>query len=381
MKSNHSISFYTRIKQGIKNILFVSIPTFIFILLIIEIILHFLPISDHPTFAFEPEFKIRKFDPSWKSEGNHSIGKFCKHPSTWNVNNQGWINKKDYLALKNKHRIAVIGDSYVQAMQVNSNEAFHQILETELDSFDVYSFGISGAPLSQYYHMAKYAQKHFQPDIYIFNLIHNDFDESLSSLNGDKREFWTLTAQNDSTFTWRAPIDRTQNSSLKSFIKRSAIFRYLNYNINIRAIIVHQRTVNAMKKNGELDTMLPFEDNINVSQLIREQKKISESIQFIFQEIAQTFKGKKIIVLMDGQREFIYKNKLAESNTTLLNQMVKEASLLENFDYIDLSPLFEQDYKENKTSFNFEEDYHWNEYGHHFVAQILKKHLTQVEIK
>ena len=45
--------------------------------------------------------------------------------------------------------------------------------------FDVYGFGKSGAPLSQYLQMTRYVIKHFDPEIIVINVIRNDFDESL----------------------------------------------------------------------------------------------------------------------------------------------------------------------------------------------------------
>ena len=46
-----------------------------------------------------------------------------------------------------------------------------------------------------------------------------------------------------------------------------------------------------------------------------------------------------------------------------------------NFEAIDLTPLFESDYKLHQQRFNFETDGHWNEYGHQLVGDTLAKYL------
>ena len=44
---------------------------------------------------------------------------------------------------------------------------------------------------------------------------------------------------------------------------------------------------------------------------------------------------------------------------------------LELTETLDLTELFEQDYRENKIPLNFHNDGHWNEYAHRLVAKML----------
>ena len=109
-------------------------------------------------------------------QGVYTIGKWGKNKAKWQINNFGWLNSNNYNKIKKQSRIALIGDSYVEALQVNQKETFYECLNEQLrNSQEVYSMGVSGAPLSQYLQMAKYAQYHFQPDMFIINLVHNDF--------------------------------------------------------------------------------------------------------------------------------------------------------------------------------------------------------------
>ena len=79
-------------------------------------------------------------------------------------------------------RVAVIGDSYVHGSFVNVEEGFPEVIERQLAPAgvraEVLRFGMDGAPLSQYLHMLRREVRHYQPDVVLVQLIHNDFDES-----------------------------------------------------------------------------------------------------------------------------------------------------------------------------------------------------------
>ena len=57
---------------------------------------------------------------------------------------------------------------------------FYNILEENIDNkFKVYSFGFSGAPLSQYLKWAEFSVDKFNVSHLVINVVANDFDESL----------------------------------------------------------------------------------------------------------------------------------------------------------------------------------------------------------
>lgn len=67
-------------------------------------------------------------------------------------------------------------------MDVDKNYPF--VLREKLQNdYEVYAFGISGVPLSEYFHISRYVNKYFDPDILIINLFYNDVDESIYVLN------------------------------------------------------------------------------------------------------------------------------------------------------------------------------------------------------
>ena len=117
------------------------------------------------------------------------VGPLGRNAARWKINNHGWNSDIDYDYVSkdtNLHRIAVIGDSYVEALNVNPDENFIAYLRSLSNSDEVYSFGIGGSPFSQYLHFARYADMMYDPDLFIILLTKNDFDESLVEL-GDFR--------------------------------------------------------------------------------------------------------------------------------------------------------------------------------------------------
>ena len=101
------------------------------------------------------------------------------------INGQGWNSGiGDYLIERRvgTARIALVGDSYVEALQVAGTDSVAEALGRTLTQAgrptEVYGFGISGAPLSQYVHMVEREAVRFRPDWIVVVVIHNDFDES-----------------------------------------------------------------------------------------------------------------------------------------------------------------------------------------------------------
>ncbi|MDR3163163.1 MAG: hypothetical protein LBT81_04820 [Helicobacteraceae bacterium] len=153
-------------------------------LVMLEIFLRFFPVGESLFFQ-----SVNEENPVFRAEpdrsGWYSKNWNFKHAARWRSNNDGFINDRDYKTpiereTESTGLIAVIGDSYVEALIVPPRESFFERLEKEMEGRQlVYSFGFSGAPLSQYLIWARYAQETYKNDYLIVLVIGNDFDESL----------------------------------------------------------------------------------------------------------------------------------------------------------------------------------------------------------
>ena len=94
----------------------------------------------------------------------------------------GWNSEIDYdLGKRDKPLVAIIGDSTTQALDVDVEDSVASRLRKLADGrYDVYSFAKGGGALSQFLHLSRYINENFDPDIWVFNVEANNFDQSLS---------------------------------------------------------------------------------------------------------------------------------------------------------------------------------------------------------
>ncbi len=96
------------------------------------------------------------------------------------VNNAGFVNDRDYAPEAPGALIAVVGDSFVEALMVPFAQTLSgQLADAVADTGRVYSFAASGAPLSQYLVWIDHARRVYRPQGFVVVVVGNDFDESL----------------------------------------------------------------------------------------------------------------------------------------------------------------------------------------------------------
>jgi hypothetical protein len=107
------------------------------------------------------------------------------------INGQGWNSGiGDYSVARRPGvpRIAIVGDSFVEAFQVRYDRSVGERLAANLGRdggpVEVYRFGISGAPLSQYLQIIEHEVVRYRPDWIVVVIIHNDFGESYKFQSG-----------------------------------------------------------------------------------------------------------------------------------------------------------------------------------------------------
>lgn len=104
--------------QNIKNFLVITVPTMLVLIFLLELFFRFvIPACTPPQNFFGENDLIFKFAPN-QTGGIYSVGWAARHRAQWRINNHGWNSPIDYDTTKTRPRIAVIGDSYVEAMQV-----------------------------------------------------------------------------------------------------------------------------------------------------------------------------------------------------------------------------------------------------------------------
>jgi hypothetical protein len=317
--------------------------------------------SEWPLGHFNEEDKMFVFD-NQKESGTMTIGRFAEIRTRWRINNMGWNYPIDYFLVEDKELIAVIGDSFVEALQVDVDKNFSYLLREKVyPGREVYAFGRSGAPISHYLHISRYVNKHFNPDILIFSLVHNDFDESIVDLYPDKAHFLQFSIDND--LVSEKILEPIHASSFRRIFYNSALIRYLWDNIRVDAVDM-QSFRNTY-----------FEENIRPDIITENSDLIYKAADYVVGTISNENSDRRIIFVFDAPRQAIYEGLLDQSRVLWLHDMMEEMCKKYNVEYIDLTEEMKNDFEEHNRKFNSETDGHWNEYGHEFVAEVLSKYL------
>ncbi|MBN1165076.1 MAG: SGNH/GDSL hydrolase family protein [Candidatus Krumholzibacteriota bacterium] len=356
-------------KKAIKNLIVVTLPTLLAGFLLLEILFRTLiPAAQVPQNRFD-EKELMFIYRSGQRDGIYTSGRFAQQRARWHINNYGWNSAIDYREVKTRPRIAVIGDSFVDAHQVDPGKKYPALLREALrDSADVYSFGKCGAPLSQYLHISRYVDRLFDPDVFIFNVVMNDFDESIRDLNPFIH--W-LTLEIDGERVTevppRADYSQSQYNWKKRLLKRSAVFRYLYSNLRVEV------TLRRLGGRGA-ETCA---DNTRRDRMRRNIGRISLAADYILARIGKELAGKRTIIVIDAPRTEIYSGKGEGYDLEVLHRLMADLCAKHGLELLDMTGPMKDDYFSRGIKYNSPYDNHWNEYGHQFVGRELLRALRK----
>lgn len=323
------------------------------------------------------------------------------------VNNVGFISDQAYIPAaqsgssdqNSKSVIAIIGDSYIEAMQVdypNTTEA--NLLKNCSEHARVYSFGAQFAPLSQYLSWASYASQTFAPKAMVINIVGNDFDESLishqkSSSSGGIPGMQFFDFSNGQAELVRVPF--ISDSYLTRILRHSALAQYLVRNVGVVNLINEYRNrendsfedsqeqfnTGAKNTSGE-SRSLPrkkpkefvgnSERSYTPERLSLSKKAVDEFLRRLPQ-LAQ-LPPKSIVLSVDAERPQIYTPKGRQDTDSFFSVMrayfIQQARA-QGFVVVDLRPAMIAQFDRTGERFEFPDDNHWNAAGHQLLASQL----------
>jgi len=313
------------------------------------------------------ETDILRFKPNQKT--TLSLGKNFYKVVTKSTNNYGFYSSYNYVT-NSKPDLAIIGDSLIEAAQIKSEDTLGEVIQSEYPDIKVYQFGVAGVPLSQYIKMIEFVEKEFSPKHYAIAVVGNDFDESLCGYR-IKEGTWCFNDSFDLIFN---PFLGYQG--LRSIARKSAFMRYLvfNANFNWRQTLVKLRLddpglkakVQYMDKDGKLT-----------------QKEIDilskRAIEAFFIKINEMKLTDKVTIIQDADRNSIYDRwGVTKRYYNEMRSFMKKTAITYGVSYIDMDPVFRDDYATYKKSFQFPTDGHWNEHAHKLASKELIKEFLRV---
>lgn len=367
--------------------------------LALEFILRLLPISDPAPLATkldEPTFphfeKNRDFV--------YSQGWIPEIYNRGRTNNFGFVNGKDYDPSDDRPLLAVIGDSFIEALMVPFGQSVTGRLQQAAgDRARVYSFALSGAPLSQYLLWAKNACQMFKPDGLYISVVGNDFDESFVEYKrarggGTAAPFTYFAANQLDQLSYRTeshpstPDHPTRMHELASRmgLGKLALTRHVRGNYPGIEKALAEGVNSIMSPNpattddgggrpvryvGNVEAKLP-EQRYELSKL---------AVRFFFDELAKVpcFRPDTIIFSIDGMRRSIYEpSQERVSNASYFGRMRRyflAQAKERGYEVVDLHEVFRNDYESHSRRFEYSTNGHWSGYGHQVVAEELQKRL------
>jgi hypothetical protein len=339
------------------------------------------------------------------------------------VNNVGFISDQAYDNSAKTPLIAIVGDSYIEAMQVDYLDTAEANLLAKCEpNARVYSFGAQFAPLSQYLSWAQYVSQTYQPKVMVVNIVGNDFDESLLSHqmttnHGGVPGMQFYDFSNNASQLVKVPFK--QESWLTQALRHSVLAQYLVRNVGIVNLINdHRLRVNLGSTPNEQSKSVTNLQEGNVSSSI--SQKLPESVKVIEganktpeakgdvgpnmpseyvgnakrayspEKIQQSKKAvdtflsdlpgaanlpaASIILTIDAERPLIYTaagQQDLDSFFSVMRRYLIERAKSQGFIVVDLRPAMIRQFNADGGRFEFADDNHWNAAGHRLMANEL----------
>jgi len=296
----------------------------------------------------------------------------------YRINGQGWNSGVGDYALERRAgfaRIAVVGDSYVEALHVAYNQSLAEVLGRARNDrsrrAEVYRFGISGAPLSQYVHIVEREVARYSPDWVVVIVVHNDFDESYRFAQGRYTSSFMKFRIENGRVTGELPPTPWRPSWIDT-LRRTATARFLLYRWQVRP----QALVDLLLPRSVGAAESPWAANVEIGRVLAAHREVAAVADHAVARLAVLAGGigAHLLLVMDGDRGAIHGGR-ATSPALTLNRILAEAARRHGVGFLDLHPQFAAHWAAHHRRFSFEADGHWNELGHSIAGMAIAERI------
>ncbi|MEO8453193.1 MAG: hypothetical protein ABI647_25615 [Gemmatimonadota bacterium] len=337
-------------------------------LLVAEVVLRFLPVPSGPdVLEVNDGNPILHFVPN--RSFTYSRGWSMRGVNRGRTNNVGWIADQAYDSTARTPLLAVIGDSFVEALMLPFAETLQGRMAKDVGSSGrVYGFAVSGIPLSQYLIEAQYAGSVFHPEGMAIVVVGNDFDESLLSYKVTPGSHSFAEGANGALTLSRTDFSR---GFARKLLRLSALGRYLIISLSA------QNTLANLRARGAKATA--FVGNTSASA---DPKRLADSKRAVDAFLTELpgrsrLAPRAIAFVVDAVRPSIYSLEgaieAAGSYFGLMRNYFMAEATRRGFEVVDLDPVFAARFARDHQRFEFPDDGHWNALGHEAAAQAIER--------
>lgn len=313
------------------------------------------------------------------------------HPITGRINNYGFrdddweLNKPS-----GTYRIAVLGDSIVEALQVEADRTFLSLTEHNLNQnhelkVDLMNFGRSGFTQTEELLVLKNDVMQFAPDMVIlFFLPSNDIRDVNKKTSADiNRPFYNVSEsgelQLDTSFA------DSSSYKISSFLSRlklhSALINLIRerYNVykqqenpNALNIPLTKNAIKSSNENGNFLSLCTNKPDTSASENYNLNKLLIKVMSDYSKE-----HGIRFMLVTTNIHSYAYP--IQRYNPNFFEDDLGEYSNSLNIEYMGLQRVFREYYITTGNYLDWLEGYgHWNYLGHKVVADNLTNKLEEI---
>lgn len=361
------------------KIIFINIIIFILLLIVIEVLLHIIPPFDRFVTYYEAEARSRNEGPNkeYTYTGNN-IGMISEFKVHIKNNSLGFHDSGHIFSKKaNIHRVLILGDSQVEAIQVDLSKTFFKILEKKFNNegfhVEVIALGKSGYGPKEALDLYENIGRKYNPDIVIWSFTNNN------DIQDSYREFGRIIR------------DRKLEGlpEIPDFLKFSKIATYL----------YTRKWISKDKPSLELTETTFFKGEFSYINEINNWDQIVFLKRWppVFEEAWNSFKkyyleliekvrnDGKILITISSSGAYPYfllnSNENIDWDFDKPNYLVEELSKENSVRFLSMKSTYDSFIKKTSKDVVFGYDGHLNEAGHELVAKIMyseiKNFLTQ----
>jgi len=277
-------------------------------------------------------------------------------------------------------RIAIIGDSFTEAMQVPFDKMMASLLEQKLNSWDsrsyeyeVVPFGISShGTYRNILYYENYAAK-FKPDLVIDALALNDIEDDTFESN--------LSFDENNKFVGSKNIEASRSTlkSIKKILRKSVLITTLRKSY----ATFRSNPENSKGSSAGVKVLLPeYDDYWQKAWILAE--KLLKSFK---DEVAKNNSDFMVVSLTEGYR--VHNELLDEFKDTIQGMVIdldKPEKILgriaseNSISYLALTPIFRERSQNEEGLTVWSCDGHWNERGNEWAADALFNYLVSQKL-
>jgi hypothetical protein len=384
------------------NIL-LSLGGIAFALIIAEIGLRIVGIS-YPSFYQVDEYRghalIPNFSDWWISEGKSYVS----------INSDG-LRDKEYSITKpeNTYRIAVIGDSFSEAIQVNAEDTFWSAIAEQLPScpalqgkkVEVINFGVGDYGTAQELMTLKHHVWKYSPDLVLLEVFTgNDIVNNSQALSPADR-FSPFLKKENGQFKMDLSFKETETYRRRDSFVRRFVFSLINHSRLLQVINEAKRVMSLKKEsanssvkpaNDDIIPALDFDANLYQEPQNKDWQEAWEVTEELIKQINTEVKSKNTdflavtisnppqvypdLQIRDRLKEIGAKNlfypderiqKLGQNNGFTVFNLAKPMQ-----EYADKNQVYLHGFDNTRMGVG-----HWNKEGHQLAGKLITEKLCQ----